>query len=73
MATDGGLQCWHSSVNELKIHRKREKHLSFSNGFGYGNYKDNKLETLCSKLGNAYYIDSINEAKSLVEVGGTLL
>ena len=45
-------------------------------GFGYGNYKDNKLETLAQNgNGNAYYIDSINEARKVLveEIGGTLV
>ena len=45
-------------------------------GVGYGNYKDNKLETLADYGdGNYYYLDSIFEARRALvsEAGGTLV
>ena len=44
-------------------------------GFGYGNYKDSKLETLADKgNGNHGYIDNMQEAQKMFgkEFGGTL-
>ena len=44
-------------------------------GFGYGNYKDSKLETLADKgNGNHAYIDNMQEAQKVFgkEFGGTL-
>lgn len=44
-------------------------------GFGYGNYKDSKLETLADKVnGNHAYIDNMQEANKVFgkEFGGTL-
>ena len=44
-------------------------------GFGYGNYKDSKLETLADKgNGNHAYIDTMQEARRIFEseFGGTL-
>ncbi|MEM6725162.1 MAG: YfbK domain-containing protein, partial [Bacteroidota bacterium] len=44
-------------------------------GFGTGNYKDSKMETLTNfGNGNYYYIDNILEAKKVLvsEMGGTL-
>ncbi len=78
LATDGDLNVGVSSVSELEklITKKRDSGVYLSVlGFGTGNLKDNKMETLADKgNGNYAYIDSIDEArKTLVEeMGGTL-
>ncbi len=78
LATDGDINVGLSSESELKklIEQKREKGVFLSVlGFGGGNLKDNKLETLAdSGNGNYSYIDSILEAKKVLveEMGGTL-
>ncbi len=78
LATDGDLNVGVSSVEELEelIAEKRETGVYLSVlGFGTGNIKDNKMETIADKgNGNYAYIDSISEArKTLVEeMGGTL-
>ena len=78
LATDGDLNVGVSSVYELEklITEKRETGVYLSVlGFGTGNIKDNKMETLADNgNGNYAYIDSISEArKTLVEeMGGTL-
>ena len=78
LATDGDLNVGVSSVSELEklITEKRDSGVYLSVlGFGTGNLKDNKMETLADKgNGNYAYIDSIDEArKTLVEeMGGTL-
>ncbi len=78
LATDGDFNVGISSPSELEafISEKKETGIYLSVlGFGYGNYKDNKLETLASK-GNGHhaYIDTILEAKkALIEdINGTL-
>lgn len=67
LATDGDLNVGITSEGELErlITEKKETGVFLSVlGFGYGNYKDNKLETLADKgNGNYSYIDSIFEAK----------
>lgn len=67
LATDGDLNVGITSEGELErlITEKKESGVFLSVlGFGYGNYKDNKLETLADKgNGNYSYIDSIFEAK----------
>jgi len=78
LATDGDLNVGVSSVEDLEklITYKRETGVYLSVlGFGTGNLKDNKMETLADNgNGNYAYIDSISEArKTLVEeMGGTL-
>ncbi|MBE6841232.1 MAG: DUF3520 domain-containing protein [Ruminococcus sp.] len=78
LATDGDLNVGVSSVEELEelITEKRESGVYLSVlGFGTGNIKDNRMETLADNgNGNYAYIDSISEArKTLVEeMGGTL-
>ncbi len=78
LATDGDLNVGVSTVDGLEklISEKRETGVYLSVlGFGTGNIKDNKMETLADKgNGNYAYIDSISEArKTLVEeMGGTL-
>lgn len=79
LATDGDLNVGISSEAELKklIEEKRKSgvHLSVL-GFGTGNLKDNKMETLADNGdGNYAYIDNQMEAKKVLveEMGGTLL
>lgn len=78
LATDGDLNVGVSSVEELEelITEKRETCVYLSVlGFGTGNLKDSKMETLADKgNGNYAYIDSISEARKVLveEMGGTL-
>lgn len=78
IATDGDFNVGPSSDGELQriIEQEREKGIFLSVlGFGMGNYKDNKLETLADKgNGNYAYIDSYEEARRtfVTEFGGTL-
>lgn len=78
LATDGDFNVGISSQKELEkfISNKRATGVYLTVlGFGYGNLKDNKLETLANKgNGNYAYIDSINEARRVLveEVGGTM-
>lgn len=78
LATDGDLNVGLSSVEELKslVEEKRESGVNLSVlGFGTGNLKDDRLETLadCGN-GNYSYIDSELEAQKVLvqEMGGTL-
>lgn len=79
LATDGDFNVGISSEGELKrlIEKKRNEGISLSVlGFGIGNIKDNKMETLADNgNGNYAYIDSVMEAKKVLvnELGGTLL
>ena len=61
---------------ETLITRERESHVPLSIlGFGMGNYKDSKMETLADKgNGNYAYVDNLTEArKTLIsEFGGTM-
>ncbi len=70
MGTDGDLNVGISSENELKafVEKKREKGIFLSIlGFGFGNLKDNRMETLADNGNGSYhYIDSINEAKRVL-------
>lgn len=67
LMTDGDLNVGVTSESALErlITKKKETGVFLSvMGFGYGNYKDNKMETLADKgNGNYAYIDSIFEAK----------
>ncbi|MDE6218863.1 MAG: VWA domain-containing protein [Lachnospiraceae bacterium] len=79
LATDGDLNVGASSESELKklITEKKESGVYLSVlGFGTGNIKDNKMETLadCGN-GNYAYIDSIGEAKKVLveQMGATLV
>jgi Ca-activated chloride channel family protein len=78
LATDGDFNVGASSDDDMEklIGNKRESGVFLSVlGFGMGNYKDSKMETLADKgNGNYAYIDNITEArKTLVsEFGGTL-
>ncbi len=79
LATDGDFNVGISNTNELKrfISQKRETGVYLSLfGFGYGNLKSDKMDTLAQAgNGNYYYIDSILEAKKVFvsELGGTLM
>lgn len=78
LATDGDLNVGLSSAEELKtlVEEKRESGVNLSVlGFGTGNLKDNRLETLADNgNGNYHYIDSELEAQKVLvqEMGGTL-
>ena len=78
LATDGDLNVGVSSEAELKklVTKQRKNGVSLSVlGFGTGNIKDNKMETLADNgNGNYSYIDSEAEAKRVLveEMGGTL-
>ena len=78
LATDGDFNVGASSdkAMETLIEAKRKSGVFLSVlGFGYGNYKDSKLETLADKgNGNHAYIDNMQEAQKVFgkEFGGTL-
>ncbi len=79
MATDGDLNVGISSVDELEdfVEEKKNEGIFLSVlGFGDGNYKDDKLETIadCGN-GNYSYIDSALEAKKVLvdEMSSTLV
>ena len=78
LATDGDLNVGLTSESQLQklIEEKRETGIFLSVlGFGTGNIKDNKMETLADYgNGNYSYIDSMLEAKKVLveEMGGTL-
>lgn len=79
LATDGDLNIGLTSEEELEelITEKKESGIFLSVlGFGTGNIKDNKMETLADKgNGNYAYIDSLREAKKVLveEMSATLL
>lgn len=78
LATDGDFNVGASSDTAMEklIEEKRKSGVFLSVlGFGYGNYKDSKLETLADKgNGNHAYIDTMQEAQKVFgkEFGGTL-
>ena len=78
LATDGDFNTGPSSNAEMErlIEEKREEGVFLTVlGFGMGNYKDSKMETLADQgNGNYAYIDNIQEAKKVLvsEFGGTL-
>lgn len=78
LATDGDFNVGISSPAELEefIANKRETGVYLSVlGFGTGNYKDDRLETLANKgNGNYAYIDDLEEAEKIfvTELAGTL-
>lgn len=79
IGTDGDFNVGISSTGDLKkfISDKRDKSNVYLSvlGFGYGNLRDDKLETLANSGNGTYaYIDTINEAKKVLvdEIGGTL-
>ena len=79
LATDGDLNVGLTTEEELEelISDKKESGVYLSLlGFGTGNIKDNKMETLADKgNGNYAYIDSLAEAKKVLveEMGATLV
>ncbi|MCM1057839.1 MAG: VWA domain-containing protein [Firmicutes bacterium] len=79
LATDGDLNVGITSESDLKelVTKKRESGIYLSVlGFGTGNIKDNKMETLADNgNGNYSYIDSRGEAKKVMveEMGATLV
>ncbi|UXP33386.1 von Willebrand factor type A domain-containing protein [Reichenbachiella agarivorans] len=78
LATDGDFNVGESSDAGMErlIEQKREEGVFLTVlGFGMGNYKDAKMETIADKgNGNYAYIDNILEAKKVLvnEFGGTL-
>lgn len=78
LATDGDFNVGASSDKAMEelIEEKRQSGVFLTClGFGMGNYKDSKLETLADKgNGNHAYIDSMQEAQRVLgtEFGGTL-
>lgn len=78
LATDGDFNVGLSNDGELTrlIEKERKEGVFLSVlGFGMGNLKDNKMETLADNgNGNYAYIDSVNEARKVLvtEMGGTL-
>lgn len=69
LCTDGDFNIGNSATGDLEklITEKREKGIFLTVlGFGMGNYKDNRLETLADNgNGNYAYIDSEREAKKV--------
>ena len=69
LCTDGDFNIGNSSTGDLKtlIEEKRDKGIYLTVlGFGMGNYKDSKMETLADYgNGNYAYIDSAREAKKV--------
>lgn len=78
LATDGDFNIGVRSATALEelIEKKRESGIFLSVlGFGTGNYRDHKMQTLADKgNGNHGYIDNIKEAKKMFinEFEGTL-
>ena len=78
MATDGDFNVGVTGEGELTrlVKEQAEKGVYLSVlGYGMGNYKDNKLESMADNgNGNYAYIDSIDEARRVLvtEAGGTL-
>lgn len=79
LATDGDFNVGPSSDSEMirLIEDKRNQGVFITVlGFGMGNYKDTKMESIADHgNGNYAYIDSLKEAKKVLvsEMGGTLL
>ncbi|WP_163711545.1 vWA domain-containing protein [Mangrovibacterium lignilyticum] len=78
LATDGDFNVGVSSTSEMErlVEIERESGVFMSVlGFGMGNIKDDKMETIADKgNGNYAYIDNIQEARKVLvsEFGGTL-
>ncbi|MGY3053192.1 Ca-activated chloride channel family protein [Pedobacter sp. UYEF25] len=78
LATDGDFNVGASSDDDMEklIEVKKTTGIFLTVlGFGMGNYKDSKMETLADKgNGNYAYIDNINEARKtlITQFGGTL-
>ncbi len=70
LCTDGDFNVGPSSDGDLERmieERRKDRIYLTALGFGMGNYKDNKLETLADKgNGNYAYIDNILEAKKVL-------
>lgn len=79
LATDGDLNIGVTDEDDLEdlISEKKESGVYLSVlGFGTGNIKDNKMETLADKgNGNYSYIDSLKEARKVLveELGSNML
>jgi Ca-activated chloride channel family protein len=79
LATDGDFNVGIQNQNDLQtlVEQKRKENIYLSVlGFGTGNYKDARMETLADKgNGNYAYIDNLLEAQKVLvkEMGGTLL
>ncbi len=79
IGTDGDFNVGISSISGLEdfISEKRDEEKIYLSvlGFGYGNLRDDKLETLANAGNGTYaYIDTLTEAKKVLveEMGGTL-
>ena len=78
LATDGDFNVGVSSTSEMErlVEKERESGIFMSViGFGTGNIKDDKMETIADRgNGNYSYIDNIQEARKVFisEFGGTL-
>jgi len=78
LATDGDFNVGASNdraMEELIVEKRKSGVFLSVLGFGYGNYKDSKLEILADKgNGNHAYIDTMQEAQKVFgkEFGGTL-
>ncbi|MDB5133605.1 MAG: hypothetical protein JWP37_208 [Mucilaginibacter sp.] len=78
MATDGDFNVGDSSDGDMEtlITRERESHVGLTiMGYGMGNLKDSKMETLADKgNGNYAYIDNLTEARKtlITQYGGTM-
>ncbi|MCK3684310.1 VWA domain-containing protein [Maribellus sp. YY47] len=78
LATDGDFNIGVSSTSEMErlVEKERENGVFMTVlGFGTGNIKDDKMETIADKgNGNYAYIDNIQEARKvfITEFGGTL-
>jgi len=78
LATDGDFNIGESSngaMERLIEDKKKDGVFLTVLGYGMGNYKDSKMETLADKgNGNYAYIDNITEARKVLvnEFGGTL-
>ena len=78
LATDGDFNVGPNSDEDMEqlIIKKRDSKVAISiMGFGMGNLKDSKMETMADKgNGNYAYIDNITEARKafVTEFGGTL-
>jgi Ca-activated chloride channel family protein len=78
LCTDGDFNVGVSSANELEnlIENERKSGVFLTVlGYGMGNYKDSKMQTLAEKgNGNHAYIDNLQEANKVLvsEFGGTM-
>ncbi len=78
LATDGDFNVGQSSDAEMTrlLEEKRKDGIFLTTlGFGMGNYKDSKMESMADKgNGNNFYIDSFNEARKVLvsDLGSTL-